>query len=225
MSRDVLQMEKISERLNYLIKSLGYSYSKFSKIVGLPYPTLQKYLRNERIPSIKNLQKIATRLGINLHWLLTGEDEMFIKKPFHPIKKLSKEFKKTVITRIVEAVPVLGYLPSNFPSEIPEDAIIEWIYLPSSYPNSIVFKFKGDSMSPIIKDGDYVVISSDIKISFGDIVVFIDEWQEIYIKRYRKKNNKIYLVSENPEYPIIEYDPKIHKILGKVTDIWVRKKW
>jgi len=49
--------------------------------------------------------------------------------------------------------------------------------------------------------------------------------KKFILKDIVKKNNKINIVSENPEYPIIEYDPKIHKILGKVTDIWVRKKW
>lgn len=39
---------------------------------------LSAYMTGRCKPSIPSLKKIA-KLGINLHWLITGEGEMFIK--------------------------------------------------------------------------------------------------------------------------------------------------
>ena len=66
----------IHERLKILIRSLGLNYKEFSCKTGIPYTTLQDYLAAKRIPGGENLQKIATQLHVNIHWLLTGEGEM-----------------------------------------------------------------------------------------------------------------------------------------------------
>ncbi len=66
----------IKDRLKILANNLGIKITDFSKKTGIPYRTLQNYFLGERQPSAENLQKIATQLGVNVNWLLTGEGEM-----------------------------------------------------------------------------------------------------------------------------------------------------
>lgn len=176
-------------------------------------------------PTSETLQRIAQTFGVNLNWLLTGEGPMFIKKPRWLEEREEQEaLAKELGAILVEPVPVLGYVPAGFLTEIPEDAIIEWVQLPDIPKNSFVFIARGDSMSPIIRDGDYIVVVPNKEIVSGNIVMYQNEWGEVSIKRLRRKNDKIYLVPENPEYPITEYDPQKHKIIGKVITAFRKLK-
>jgi len=203
----------ISKRLKILIDLLGLSLKDFSRKTGIPYPTLLDYLADKRTPGGDNLQKIAMQLHVNLNWLLTGEGEPFIKsKPVLP--------EEAMPTR---KIPVLGKIPAGFPHYVAEQ-IIEYIALPEVPENALAIIAKGDSMSPVIKDGDYVIfLVMPIDIFSGDIVIVNNEWGETMIKRYRIKDNKPILVSENPEYPTIQPN-KHYQILGKVISIWRKIK-
>jgi len=204
---------EVKDRLKILISILRITLKEFSQKTGIPYITLQHYLRGTREPGTENLQKIALQLDINLNWLLTGEGEPFIKsKPVLP--------EEAMPTR---KIPVLGKIPAGFPHYVAEQ-VIEYIALPDVPENALAIIAKGDSMSPVIKDGDYVIfLAMPIDIFSGDIVIVNNEWGETMIKRYRIKDNKPILVSENPEYPTIQ--PNEHyQILGKVISIWRKIK-
>lgn len=67
----------IANRLKLLIKSLGLSYKDFARKTNIPYPTLQHYLTGQRQPNTESMIKICLHTKANLHWLLTGEGEMF----------------------------------------------------------------------------------------------------------------------------------------------------
>ena len=220
-----ISKREIAKRLQLIKEKLGLSIKELAQITQMPYRTLYNYLSGEREPTPENLQKLVAHLGININWLLTGEGKMFIKKPRwleekEELEDMAQEFG----AEIIHPVPVLGYIPAGFPTEIPDDAVIEWIYLPEVPKGSFVFKAKGDSMSPIIKDGDYIVVHPHRDIVSGNIVVYQNEWGEVCVKRYRVKGGKVFLVPENPDYPTIEFDPEQHRIIGKVIDIWTRKK-
>ncbi len=70
----------IQSRLKILMDILNLNIKDFSEKTGIPYRTLQNYLLGLREPTVSNLTKIATHLGININWLLTGEGELFIQK-------------------------------------------------------------------------------------------------------------------------------------------------
>lgn len=76
-----MQKQKtIGMRLREAFKYLGLSITEVAKITGVPYPTLQDYLNDKRIPGGSNLQKISMHLHISIDWLLTGEGPMFIEE-------------------------------------------------------------------------------------------------------------------------------------------------
>ena len=70
-------MLQLPQNLIILRKYLGFKVSDFAEKLGIQYRTYQSYERGERKPPYELLELIITQFGINAHWLLTGEGEMF----------------------------------------------------------------------------------------------------------------------------------------------------
>ncbi len=93
-------------------------------------------------------------------------------------------------------------------ASVGEDSIERRVSLDESFdldnPSTFMFKVSGDSMvNAGIFDGDTVIIKKSSEAKDGDIILaFVDRGYTL--KRFRKKNGKIWLQPENPEYPIIE---------------------
>lgn len=119
-------------------------------------------------------------------------------------------------------IPVLARCPAGFPDDV-HDGIIEYLSLPDVPQNTYAIIVTGDSMSPAIRDGEYALFVRSAEINDGDVVIAKNEWNECMVKRYRVKDGRQLLTSDNPEYPTVE--PNEHfKILGKVIEIISRRK-
>lgn len=66
----------ISSRLKRVIEVSGMSITGFAEKCGVPYSSMQNYLRGEREPKIDALVSISSHMGISIDWLLTGVGEM-----------------------------------------------------------------------------------------------------------------------------------------------------
>lgn len=82
----MLNMEQIqidqSRRLQQLIKALNMNQSKFAKHLGVTQPNISRMVTGESRISTEILNRIILAYkNVNLHWLLTGEGEMFILEP------------------------------------------------------------------------------------------------------------------------------------------------
>ncbi|MCX8041938.1 MAG: XRE family transcriptional regulator, partial [Thermodesulfobacteriaceae bacterium] len=186
--------KQISERLKILIQTLGLSLRNFAKMTNIPYRTLQNYTLGISRPNLDYLEKVCSTFGVNLNWLLTGEGEMFYRKPrWYEEKEELKAIAEELGGKYVEPVPVLGYVPAGFPSEIPGDAVVEWVALPEVPKGCVVLKAKGDSMFPLIKEGDYLIV----RPLYGDtlpvnkVVIYRNIWGETAVKRLRRKGGKL----------------------------------
>ena len=58
----------------------------FSEISGIPYRSIQNYLRNEREPNVEALIKLKEAMNIDINWLLTGEGKMYRNLPNDELK-------------------------------------------------------------------------------------------------------------------------------------------
>lgn len=69
-----------SIRLQKLIKALNLNQSKFAKSLGITQPNISRMISGENKISAEVLNRIAlSHKKTNLHWLLTGEGEMFLE--------------------------------------------------------------------------------------------------------------------------------------------------
>lgn len=83
---------KIGETLRELIRQKRYSLKALSKATGVPASTLGEWINNRTPKNPIYIQKVASALGVSMHYLLFGEEDSQ-----EPITKLIAEdvFKGT----------------------------------------------------------------------------------------------------------------------------------
>lgn len=171
-----MTLEDISKLLNY--KSLS---------------TVQKWEKNIAQPPLKKVQQLADYFHVDIDDF-TNTD----------LQQKRKGDKQCLSFR----VPVLGDVAAGIPIEANEE-IIDYVELPARYANIGTFfalRIHGDSMSPRICDGDYVVVKQQADADSGDIVIVRVALGTATCKRLRKyADGAIELVSINPSYEPMFY--------------------
>ncbi len=208
-SKNLNMPNNLGERIKRVRVKAGLTQGELARRLGIAYPTLNKYERGHRTPDARLLSQIAKLLACDPGWLLTGESGL------HDMLSVPEAAPAIQI-------PLISKVTDDFPEHVSED-ISGYISLPHIPQGAYSIIVKGDSMSPLIRDGDYVIFVPDNDLKNGDIVVVNDMWGESILRRYRGKKLKVFLVSDNPEYPVLALD-KNHKIIGKVIAVWRKIK-
>jgi len=94
------------------------------------------------------------------------------------------------------------------------------VELPSTTdPNAYALSISGDSMEPIYRAGDAIIVSPAAPIRTGDRVVARDHQGAVMAKLLTKRTaSRIELTSLNPAYPPLTYTP--HQITWLHRIIW-----
>lgn len=69
----------VGERLEELRKMLNMTQQEFATKLNIPQRTYSNYENETNKVPIEILQTISAKFHVNLHWLLTGEGEMYLK--------------------------------------------------------------------------------------------------------------------------------------------------
>jgi len=93
-----------------------------------------------------------------------------------------------------------------------------WIDQIKAHPKNLIFLFvHGDSMEPVIMDGDVIMIDTSQKRIFDGYIYALAVGISIVIKRlYFKPNGLVRVKSDNPEYEPYEAAPDDLRIIGEV---------
>lgn len=166
-------------------------------------------------PSVGSIRKVAAAMMIEFDELLGMIDEEVV---LGDVELFSLSDKKSVSVKI----PVLGRVAAGIPIEAVEE-VIEYVDIPEyltktgSYFGLLI---KGDSMTPLINDGDVVIVKKASTAVTGNIVIATTNNEDAVCKKYIKKRKTTTLQSVNPEYEDIDVskDPDFH-IWGIVTEL------
>jgi len=199
-------VKNLGKRIKLARFKAGLSQGELARKLGIAYPTLSKYEQGHRTPDSVLLGQIAKILGCDPGWLLADEDE---RRSGYP---------PAAVTLPVVRIPVLNKISSDFPERV-SDKIVEYISLPDIPKGAYAFIVRGESMSPVLRDGDYAVFIVHADINNGDLVLVNNEWGESLLKRYQKKGKEVFLISDNPDYATIKFNRR-YKIIGKVIVAW-----
>lgn len=96
----------MDKRLKLVIeKKFRGKNTLFSDAIGISPQHLQAYLTGRSSPGSEILEKIG-KLGVNIHWLVTGEGEMEFQKPENEIIELKEENKKlrAIVSTVAESI-------------------------------------------------------------------------------------------------------------------------
>lgn len=219
-----------------LAAELGISHGQVSKIesgisANITSSTLLSYMNIFNVSADYILTGVVTHSSI-LNTQLLSLLEKYCSLPIQDQQKIdafievasinlhknitspafSDEFNKSSQFQ----VPILGYVAAGSPIIAYEN--------PLSFINtynrlvSYALYAKGNSMSPVIHDGEIIEIEKTDTLENGDIgIVQIDD--EVTCKKFYHYSDRIELVSFNPEFKpiqIFKNDLKNVQILGKV---------
>ena len=124
-----------------------------------------------------------------------------------------------------ETVPLLGKVAAGIPIgalENREDAFpIPSLLLHHTYQNdAFMLRVEGESMHDAgIHDGDIIVIEQNSAPNDGDIVVARVDDEDVTVKRFFKKNDRIELRPENEAFSPMFFAPERVEVLGRVTGL------
>ena len=192
----------IAERLQQLVKQTIRSQREFSEIIGISPNTFSHYATGKRNLPHDVAIRIAKHTNCNLHWLLTGEGEMFITE------------HKTISTENVHIMPIEAEIAAGEPVEVTMERHNTYSLDRALIPdvsNSLCFRVNGHSMEPGIEHQDIVIINKDCNWHDKDgLVCAIRLNGDIAIKRIMQEETQkqLVLVSDNRSYPPIIVDPK-----------------
>ncbi len=112
-------------------------------------------------------------------------------------------------------IPIVGVVTAGMPILAVEnqEGTLFW----EGEPDCFALRVRGDSMiNAGILSGDLVVVRPQSMAEDGQIVVAMIE-EEATVKRFRRKNGRIWLQPENPKYDVIESEEL--QILGLVKAV------
>jgi len=204
-----MQNEKeIIARIKFLMKEMNIRQTKMAKMIDVDTSNLSKYMNN-RIPISESfLNKIVVNLGVSKRWLVTGQDLPFGKES----TPSQIDINQGSISTIRRGAPV--YDVDVTAGDVARDKmfaderITGWINLPQLNPQCRVVRVSGDSMTPIIHDGDYVAVrelTNNRQIFWGQIyVVLLENFRLIKYVRRHSDPNMVILRSANKDYDDME---------------------
>ncbi len=223
-------MTELKNRIQSAMDYAQINGKELSVITGLTTAAISQY-KTGKILTLNAMaaQKIADALGVNVEWLVTGEGNMikpniisldnadsdklpagFVQIPEYKICFGAGEAEEPTYEEIQDCVP--AYFRSSFFSDRGINP-----------KNCKRFKVIGDSMIPLINDGDYITVDCTPKdyIENNQIYALVFD-HSLRIKRLIKSFKSLTIRSDNPIYSdevlTLEEAAQMIHIIGKVIE-------
>ena len=202
----------IGERVHAEIKGLGLTQNVLADMVGCSQPAI---VNMEKGGSFQRrlLRDVASALGVSENWLLTGRGA-----------KAATEKSGAILApapRDLRAVPVVSYTTAGMANDYEDMAnfLDEKIETDCRDPNCFALIVEGDSMEPVIRAGDRVIVMPNSETQTGDIVVARrKDTHEVFVKlvHFSDGGKRVKFTSYNPAYPPLEFSRRDFRFIYPV---------
>jgi len=214
-----LQEELFGKYIKDLRVACNLKQRQVEKLCGVSNSYLSQLENGQRgIPSPDILKKLAPVLKITYEELLVAAGYL------PPAALLSQPSNAIPIDEdTIIMVPVYGKIAAGNPIKA-SDEVNEYIsmdarfYERNGYTKDDFFflRIKGHSMEPTIADSDLVLIRRQPTIGNNEIAAVLCNHDEATVKRIVVLGDKIFLGSDNKDYPPMVYEASECQIIGKV---------
>lgn len=198
-------------RIKWLMNNLGLCQTAFAERIGIDASNFSKHLKGKLPISDNLLNKIVVAVGASKKWLLTGEGEMWnttgnTENGISTITVDAIHPNTTAGAKIYDIDVTAGDIARE--RMFANEHIIGSINIPTVHPDCCIVRVSGDSMSPVIGNGDLIAIR-EIRnknlIFWGHIyVIVLDDYRMVKYIRRHPDPSQVILRSENPQYDDIE---------------------
>ena len=198
--------------IDALAQKNDMSVSRLARSAGLDPTTFNKSKRTssdgrERWPSTESLAKImaATNTSTDDFWRPSSDDKRRFAERLSEFDDLAAETPEAY--KLPQAVPLLGLAEAGSggffdDGGFPQGQGWDEVHFPRpDGENVYALEISGDSMQPLYRDGDTIIVSPDASVRRGDRVVVKTLDGEVMAKVLARKTAKtIELESVNPEH-------------------------
>ena len=195
---------EIIARIKYLMKEMGLRQVQLAQRIGVDTSNLSKYLNAHMPLSDSFLNRLVVNLGVSKEWLMDGTDLPFGKTPVRIDSVPTLPGTGAETGTPVYDVDVTAGSTSGRNELFATENIVGWVNLPNMSPHCRIVRVSGDSMAPVIMDGDFVAVrevSNPNQIYWGQIyVIQLDDFRVVKYLRRHTDPNMVVLRSENPNY-------------------------
>lgn len=207
---------KIDALMKRILNTTGInSQSELAQQLEINRSGITHARNSNKIPD-KWIVKLYRKFGLNPEWVETGTGNVFI----HEHSDTDIEFKS-----IPKVTARLSAGTGSFESRENVTEYLsfqtKWLTGKGSASSMVAMEVFGQSMEPVIKEGDTVLIDQSQKNILAGAIYAVGVEDTILVKRLEKHPDKLVLTSDNKDYEPIylegEETDKL-RILGKV--IW-----
>ncbi len=194
-------------RLRSFRESKRLTQDRLAEILGISRTAITQYERDRKLPSVGVLLRLASEMDVDVGLLLTGRaagktDPRDLPQPLVRFTSSLESRPGEVRTEDYRAVPLLADPAAAGAPLISTDLVEEWAWIHASQvgrrTNLAAFRIDGDSMTPLIRDGDIVAIDRDDVHPPGLFAARVDEG--VTVKRVKLLAGALLLTPENRAY-------------------------
>lgn len=206
-SDSMIIKQAFSNNLVRFMNIYNMNQDDIAKCVGVTQQSVSNWINCKQIPRMYIIENLARNFGI-------------LKSDLIEVKENKSMKQKGFI------IPVLGVVPCGIPIDAIED-IIDFEEISEKLADTGKFfglKAKGDSMSPLIMEGDTLIIKQQDFIDHGQIAIVKVNGEEATCKKVMKSELGITLIPINSAHdPLmfsvsdIKTEPLI--VVGRVIEI------
>ena len=206
-------MNKLSERLEYVLKTTGITQTELANRLGVKQQAISRVCRGQTKTSTF-LLPMCDELGVDLTWLATGVGEPFVQRK-NPADQ---------IRRIPEISWKLATGWDEIYSTVDSSELGEYWRITADLTDEqgFVLRVYGDGMegsgSRNIPEGAIIIVQPQVESLFksGDLVIAVlPGAEQAILKQLIIEGQNRYLRSFNPQYPMIPIDEDC-KLVGIV---------
>ena len=205
----------------------------YNKIITQKNPDHFNILRKLQSKPNSTQRELAGELGFSLGKLNYCLKALKNKGYLDKRPDISRAIKLNSMNDNIIKIPILSSIAAGEPLIVNSEQIVtgedydDYVELPNNFykeKNLFALRVKGDSMIDVlISNNDIVIMKSSNEANNGEMVAaWLPQNDEVTLKRFYLRNNKVELHSENPKYDPIILDPENVLIKGKVVGV-IRK--
>ena len=204
-------MAELGARIRQVLSEKGLSQAQLARLVGVKQQTISYICAPDSPASTSRYApKIASVLGVNPTWLQSGEGGKYDQTV--RIELEGVELRVTQVP-LLNKNSVLDYMSGATKPEkragLMTDATVSG--------KSFAVEIEGDSMRPLFRPGDRIVIDPSLAPEPGDFVLAHTQGA-ITFRKYRARGDSFELAPMNDDWPVIRSDSGDVKILGVMVE-------
>lgn len=203
-------MDVFTANLRHYVDLHKRSQKEVAEAVGVSAPTFHDWLKGNKMPRMKNVQKLADYFGIAL-------SDLIEEKP----KSEQRKLPPNIITPAAHPIPVLGTICAG-DGIVANEHFVGQFFIDSSVHADYALKVKGNSMIDAeIYDGDMAFIKKEFDFRPGKIYAVVHGVDsEASLKKVFEQGDKFILQPCNAAFSPIVVDISECYVVGELVGVY-----